>query len=524
MAAPFTCDGEIYQVQSGQLRIFDTALSSYVDVGAQNSSYNATGFNIQDNYAYGIQGQDIIQISDDGSIIDVFPNIGFSSFAGDVDANNTLWLRRNASRYDGVDLSTGAITTINFTGSTQGAADVAYIQDSGTNYLVAPSTNNVGLLNLDNGTSTTKPITGMPSGAFGASWTDFNGRLFTFSNTSGEIFEIFDLFDNSVTTATAVLVAQGDPSGSNDGFSCTNEAFPNLPPLAFDDDFVTGVDVPVSVDVLVDNGNGADSEPDGQVITVNSTPVSGPSSGSVVFNADFTFTYTPNPGFFGVDSFDYIITDPFGLTATATVTITIEPPTLTIVKEVINDGQGALVVGDFGLSVGSVAALTFDAGVVSGNTTTYTSSEIELIPGNYALSENDISAYAEGTWSCSGAAGAVVTAFDNGSVEIANGEDVICTISNDDINADLAIEKTFLPANPNIGDTVTFQLVVSNNGPDDATAVVVDDTVLAGFTFQTGTMTGGDNQIEVSASSLQWEIDNLANGASVTLTYEVIVN
>ena len=32
MADPFTCDSEIYQVQSGQLRIFDTTLSEYVDV------------------------------------------------------------------------------------------------------------------------------------------------------------------------------------------------------------------------------------------------------------------------------------------------------------------------------------------------------------------------------------------------------------------------------------------------------------------------------------------------------------
>ena len=111
-AAPFSCTGDIYQVQSGQLRIFDPITSTYTNVGAPNGSYNATGYNVLDNYAYGSQGNRIIRIEDDGSITTLF-NVGFSSFAGDVDYNNTLWLRRSASRYSGVNLATGAVTTIN---------------------------------------------------------------------------------------------------------------------------------------------------------------------------------------------------------------------------------------------------------------------------------------------------------------------------------------------------------------------------------------------------------------------------
>ena len=116
-AGPFTCDGEIYQVQSGQLRIFDANQSAYVDVGPQNGAYNATGFNTQDNFAYGAQGQDIIRIHRDGFIEDVFTNIGHTSFSGDVDDNNTLWLRRTNNRYIGYNLSTGAATDITFSGS-----------------------------------------------------------------------------------------------------------------------------------------------------------------------------------------------------------------------------------------------------------------------------------------------------------------------------------------------------------------------------------------------------------------------
>ena len=320
-AGPFTCSGDIFQVQSGQLRIFDPIISQYVDVGPQNGSYNAAGFNTLDDFAYASQGQNVIRIHGDGTIETIF-NVGFSSFAGDVDYNNTLWLRRSASRYDGVNLATGAVTPLQLTGSVQNAADVAFVQSGGTNYLIAPGSNFVGLVNLDNGTSTRTPITGMPSsGAFGASWTDSTGRLFTFHNNTGEIYELFDVFG---TSATAVLVAQGDPSGNNDGFSCNTAPFPNLPPDAEDDEFTTPVNVAVSGSVLPDNGNGADSDPEGFGLTLNTTPVSQPSNGTVVLNADGSFTYTPNANFIGVDTFEYEISDVSGLTATATVTIMID--------------------------------------------------------------------------------------------------------------------------------------------------------------------------------------------------------
>ena len=107
-AGPFTCDGDIFQVQSGQLRIFDPIVSAYVDVGAQNGAYNATGFNIQDNFAYGSQGSNVIRIHSDGFIETLF-NVGFSSFSGDVDDNNTLWLRRASNRYIGINLANGSV-------------------------------------------------------------------------------------------------------------------------------------------------------------------------------------------------------------------------------------------------------------------------------------------------------------------------------------------------------------------------------------------------------------------------------
>ena len=52
--------------------------------------------------------------------------------------------------------------------------------------------------------------------------------------------------------------------------------------------------------------------------------VSSVSDGGLVNQGDGTFTYTPDPDFFGVDTFTYTITDPAGaVSAPATVTLTV---------------------------------------------------------------------------------------------------------------------------------------------------------------------------------------------------------
>lgn len=321
-AMPFACTGNIYQVQSGQLRIFDPISSSYVDVGPQNGGYNAVGFNTLDNFAYGSQGNNIIRIEADGTITTIFSgNTNYNSYAGDVDNNNTLWLRQSANRYAGVNLATGAVNVVNLTGATLNSADVVAIENGGVPYLLTISNNGVGRINLNTGVSSTIGITaGLPSGGYGASWADSTGRIFAFNNDTGQIFEIFNAFG---TSATAVLVAQGDPSGNNDGFSCDNAPFPNLPPLAMDDDFTGPLNTNVTGNVLVDNGNGIDEDPEGFSLTVNTTPIASPANGTVTLLSNGDFTYVPNTNFIGVDTFEYQVADPSGLIATATVTITI---------------------------------------------------------------------------------------------------------------------------------------------------------------------------------------------------------
>jgi VCBS repeat-containing protein len=65
-----------------------------------------------------------------------------------------------------------------------------------------------------------------------------------------------------------------------------------------------------------------DSDPDGTPLSAQNA--SDPPQGSVQLNADGSFTYTPDLGAVGDDSFTYEASDGT-LTSTGTVTITITP-------------------------------------------------------------------------------------------------------------------------------------------------------------------------------------------------------
>ena len=70
-----------------------------------------------------------------------------------------------------------------------------------------------------------------------------------------------------------------------------------------------------------------DSDPDGNTLTVTTTPVSGPSHGSVTLNSNGLYTYTPTTGYTGEDTFSYQVCDNGtpSLCSTASVTIDVIP-------------------------------------------------------------------------------------------------------------------------------------------------------------------------------------------------------
>jgi len=134
---------------------------------------------------------------------------------------------------------------------------------------------------------------------------------------------------------------------------------------------------------------------------------------------------------------------------------------LTLVVRVVNDDGGANAVGDLGVTT-TAGALTFGAGAADGGgTLRYTSNTLTVNSGMYSLHESTLAGYAEGAWACS--KGLVTGNPQNGSVSLAAGDAVTCTITNDDV--------------PVAGITLSITTpTVTVSGKDTLTATVRDST------------------------------------------------
>ncbi|MCP3955112.1 MAG: hypothetical protein GY697_23265, partial [Desulfobacterales bacterium] len=133
-------------------------------------------------------------------------------------------------------------------------------------------------------------------------------------------------------------VTAEDPQGAtiSDSFSYT---VGNPAPIAADDDLAGNEDTVASGDVFADNGNGVDSDPDGDTFTVSEVngvpgdvgqPIAGDNGGTFVINNDGSLGFDPGSDFDGLvvgtslaTSVTYTIDDGEGGTDSATITYTV---------------------------------------------------------------------------------------------------------------------------------------------------------------------------------------------------------
>ncbi len=122
----------------------------------------------------------------------------------------------------------------------------------------------------------------------------------------------------------------------------------NQAPIAYNDVTSTLEDVPFNGDVFANNGNGVDTDPDGDAISVASATIdvdgdglqdplpigaqtsiynnTGDLLGKITLNSDGTFSFNPALNFNGnFPQVTYTISDPYGLTASATLDINVTP-------------------------------------------------------------------------------------------------------------------------------------------------------------------------------------------------------
>jgi hypothetical protein len=123
-----------------------------------------------------------------------------------------------------------------------------------------------------------------------------------------------------------------------------------------------------------------------------------------------------------------------GETKTCTITNDDDAPSLTLVKVVTTDNGGTSDAGDWTLTATGPIGFSGNGPSVSNG--------VSFDAGTYNLSESGPSGYTASDWECMGG-----SQTDGDTVVIGLGDDVTCTITNDDIAPTLTVKKVLLPGN-----------------------------------------------------------------------------
>ena len=261
---------KLYQVISGQLKVFDPATSEYVDAGEPAAvKVNAIGFNVEDDMVYGIAKsngvdalgnpittKDLVMMDAEGSTYRM-GKTPVGDYVGDFDDSGNLWTFQSSINritkidVDNLDANGNPVSTNYYLpkefleGNTY---DIAFNAKDQSFYAVEPPStlggngtlHRIDVSNFDGGGGTPEltsiPISGtlfegemlsgMPKGAYGAVFMDGEGNLYAGLNrgdhdldgataSKGAIYKIN--FDFDTGSAYTEFMAESQATGSNDG-------------------------------------------------------------------------------------------------------------------------------------------------------------------------------------------------------------------------------------------------------------------------------------------------------------------
>ena len=248
-------------------------------------------------------------------------------------------------------------------------------------------------------------------------------------------------------------------------------------------------------------------------LVITTTPVINPKNGSIVLNADGTYTYTPNPGYTGKDSVRYRACKQFNPTLCdeAWLRITITGTTVIDKIKARDDLNSTLVnvpVDGNVASNDSIAPLVVNTTPVVGpknGTIVLNANGLYTYTPNPGYVGKDSVRYRV----CKQAS---PTTCDEAWLRITITGPALQTI-------DLSLAKTVSKLLPTLNEVITYSLVVTNSSSNTATGVAVKDTLPAGVVFQSATGQGTYN-----ATTGLWTVGTIGPNGTATLVVTVRVN
>ncbi|NJO74750.1 MAG: tandem-95 repeat protein [Leptolyngbyaceae cyanobacterium RM1_406_9] len=359
----------------------------------------------------------------------------------------------------------------------------------------------------------------------------FGADSFTYTVTSGGRTE----------TATVNVTVDAAPDPTNDTFSISE-------------------DTPLGSNVTdADAGDGP----------ATYTLTGAPSHGSLSFNSDGSFVYTPNPDFNGTDSFTYQVTDANGDVGTAIATITVNPvvdiaddnrstdedtpvviPVLAndsfaagaTVTSVTNSSNGTVVINpdgtvtytpnpDFNGSDSFTYTVT-SGGVTETATVNVTVNPVVDIADDNRSTDEDTPVVIPVLANDSFAAGATVTSVTNGSngTVVVNPDGTVTYTPNPDFNGSDSF--TYTVTSGGVTETATVNVTVNpvvditndNRSTDEDTPVVIpvldNDSFAAGATV-TSVTNGSNGTVVVNPDGTVTYTPNPDFNGSDSFTYTV---
>ena len=176
----------------------------------------------------------------------------------------------------------------------------------------------------------------------------------------------------------------------------------------------------------------------------------------------------------------------------------VTPATLTLEKQVVNDGGGTATASQWTLTAtnNGVSPINRTGTPVGGNPLLASTGSSTVTAGvAYTLSESTVAGYqAQGLWTCLITGTQTTVTVTNSQVTVPTGTSVTCRIVNNDVDATGLIAKTAgAPVQqPNGTWTQQYTVTVTNNSATAGFAYLLNDQLLfgTGITYASATVTG----------------------------------